>query len=78
MISKKSYDVADCMLDCREATPPPRPELVRYQQMFVSDDPVCASKELGHFITGAATPPLEEGSAEADPQYAAVIFNIFP
>ena len=32
-----------------------------------SDHPVCASKERDHFIDGAATPPLEEGSAEASP-----------
>jgi len=36
------------------------------KQLLVFDHPVCAFKEREHFITGAATPPLEEGSGEAD------------
>jgi len=45
--------------------------VVKNQRIF-SDHPVCAAKEQGHFIDGAATPPLEEGSAEACPQYIIV------
>src|SRR5882724_556204 len=30
--------------------------------LLVSDHPVCAISERGHFLTGAATPPHEEGN----------------
>ena len=41
--------------------------VVNNQQTFF-DYPVCAFKEREHFIDSAATPPLEEGSAEACPK----------
>jgi len=33
------------------------------ETVWVSDHPVCAAAEAAqHFLTGAATPPLEEGN----------------
>ena len=35
---------------------------LKQANVLFSDHPVCASKERDHFLTGAFTPPLEEGN----------------
>ena len=67
--SRGGVDAA--IIKWREATLTPRPGWSEIETSSFSDHPVCAARELGHFITGAATPPLEEGSAEAGPRYVA-------